>query len=107
MVNIQDTHNLLKCAPLIISTSLGMKLISSCTSRHGCRASLRIKFPDPVIEIYEMYKAEVDEIFTPLQDFWLHIRFRCIDCNVCKATDDADEPRVEYISLENARYDDV
>jgi hypothetical protein len=33
--------------PLTISISFGMKLISSCTSRQGCLASLRTRFPEP------------------------------------------------------------
>lgn len=43
--------------PFIISTSLGMKLTSSCTSRRGCLASFNIRSPSPMAE-----RTETDEL---------------------------------------------
>lgn len=42
-----DIYERQRNAPRVISTSFGMKLISSCTSRQGWRESFNTKFPVP------------------------------------------------------------
>jgi hypothetical protein len=71
--------------PLTISTSFGMKLTSSWTSKHGCRASLRMRSPVPNDRGFKHIYVEITRLPTSLRDFGFHIGFGCVHRDVGKA----------------------
>lgn len=87
----RGTLRIVMSSPLIISTSFGMKLMSSCTSRHGCRASFRTRLPDPA-KICQRRQAtvKISLKLTLFQDLRPDIRLRSIDSNVGEADNDVE-----------------
>jgi hypothetical protein len=86
-VHFESDIRIREDTPFAISTSLGIKDISSCTSRQGCRASLRTRSPVPVLD-KDLCNAQFAnaQLRTLLQDGGFDVRFRSVNSNMGKAT---------------------